>query len=297
MSGIFRAAFRMPQLVQSPLAALSAAVVGGGAISPAHAVSDGASFAPSLRRSLSATLLGGAQVFAAPVVRVTLRPVSVGSLSAYFDAVVDAGASVAPGVFANGSSFGATVLRIALLPQALAAAGSVFHAAVDDGDLLSPASLTNAQSFGALRLTLRLSPTAYANAASAYAPVAGPAGVMGAPLVASGSAIHAPRVDGAHVFEVVGTLSVAGWTPRPAARKPRVAAWPNLPKVEAPPWRLIVVTPEVARERARSLMAQRRRYEQARRARGAKRKLSCHLDEIIEAEIAHIVVRLVGEGA
>jgi hypothetical protein len=120
---------------------------------------------------------------------------------------------------------------------------------------------------------------------------------MGAPSVASGSAIHAPRVDGVYVFEVIGTLSVAGWTPRPAARKPRAAAWPNLPKVEAPAWRLMVVTPEVARERARSLLAQRRRYEQARRAREAKRKLSCYLDEIVEAEIAHAVVRFVGEDA
>ena len=43
--------------------------------------------------------------------------------------------------------------------------------------------------------------------------------------------------------------------------------------------------------------AQRRRNERARRTREAKRKLNHHLDEIIEAEIAHTFVRLVGEEA
>lgn len=253
MSGIFRLAFRMPQQVQSPLGVLSGAAAGGGAVLPAHVPATGATFAPSLRRSISCALLGGEQAFGTPVVRVTLMPILVGGSSAYFDATVDVAAGMAPGLFVNGSSF------------------------------------------AALQLTLRLSAAGYESAATVYSPTAGQAGAKSAPAVESGGAIHAPRVEGVHTFEVVGTLSVAGWTPRPAARRPRVAAWPNLPQVEAPPWRLIVVTPEVARARARSLMAQRRRAEQARRTRETKRKLDRHLDEIIEAEIAHTLVRLVGE--
>jgi hypothetical protein len=255
MSGIFRPAFRVPQPVQLPLGVLSGAAGAGGPVLPAHAPSAGAFFAPSLRRSVSATLFGGGPAFAAVVMRVTLRPILIGSSSAYFDAAVDVGAGVVAGLFVNGSSFAAP------------------------------------------RLTLRLLPVVLASTASVHTPAAGQTGVKSTPLVVSGGAIYGPRVDGDQTFEVVGTLTVGGWTLRPTKRRPQVAIWPNLPKAEAPPWRLTVVTPEVARARARSLMAQRRRTEQARRTREAKRKLDCQLDELVEAEIAHTIVRFVGEDA
>jgi hypothetical protein len=255
MSGIFRIAFRVQQRVQSPLGVLSGAAVAGGAILPAHVPSAGAVFAPSLRRFVSAQLFGSGPAFASVVVRVTLRPISIGSSNAYFNAAVDAGTGVAAGLFVNGSSFAAP------------------------------------------RLTLRLSPVIFGGEAAVHPPAVAQTGVKGAPVVASGGAIHTPRVEGVHTFEVVGTLSVAGWAPRPASRRPRVAIWPNLPKVEAPPWRLTVVTPEVARARARALMAQRRRTEQARRTRETRRKLDRHLDEAIEAEITHAIVGFVGEEA
>jgi hypothetical protein len=255
MSGIFRAAFRVPQRVQPPLGVLSGAAVAGGAIVPAHVPVGNAVFIPSLRRSVSATLFGGGPAFATVVVRVTLKPISIGSSSVYFEATVDSGAGVVAGLFTNGSSFAAP------------------------------------------RLTLRLLPVVLASAANVHAPAAGQAGVKSAPVLASGSAIYAPRVEGGYAVEVVGTLNVAGWAPKPVSRRPRVSKWPNLPQVEAPPWRLTVVTPEVARARARSLMAQRRRSERARRTREAQRMLVCYVDEIVEAEVAHTVVRLLGQEA
>jgi hypothetical protein len=136
----------------------------------------------------------------------------------------------------------------------------------------------------------------FANPATVFTPAAMQTGVKSAPLVASGSVIHAPLVDAGHIFDVIGTLNVARWVPRAPARRPRIV-WPNLPKVEAPPWRLVVVTPEVARARARSLAAQRRRAEQVRRTREARRRLDRHFDEIVEAEIAHTLIRLVSEEA
>jgi hypothetical protein len=185
MSGIFRIAFRVQQRVQSPLGVLSGAAVAGGAILPAHVPSAGAVFAPSLRRFVSAQLFGSGPAFASVVVRVTLRPISIGSSNAYFNAAVDAGTGVAAGLFVNGSSFAAP------------------------------------------RLTLRLSPVIFGGEAAVHPPAVAQTGVKGAPVVASGGAIHTPRVEGVHTFEVVGTLSVAGWAPRPASRRPRVAIWPN----------------------------------------------------------------------
>jgi hypothetical protein len=255
MSGIFRAAFHTPQRVQSSLGTLSGATAAGGAILPAHVPAANAFFVTSSRRSVSATLFGAGPAFATAVVRVTLKPILIGSSSVYFDAAVDAGAGVVAGLFVNGSSFAAPLL------------------------------------------TLRLLPVALESTANAYAPGTGQAGAKSAPLVASGSAAYAPRVEGGYTVEVVGTLNVAGWVPGPANRRPRAPKWPNLPQVEAPPWRLTVVTPEVARARARSLIAQRRRTERARRTREARRVLDGHLDEIVEAEIAHTVVRLVGQEA
>lgn len=333
MSGIFRPTFRMPRVVQATFGAFSGAASEGGTILAAHLPAEGGVLAPSLRRFVSAAAVNQVPTFGEPVIRVTLQPVAAGGSNAFFDATV--GATAHPALFANEQAFGALILRLVLRPVAFDVSDSIFDPAIGGSHLLLPTTLASGQSFFApalaaviepaavgstqgffaagvaaavgapttanaqlfvtLKLTFRLSSEVYANAAWLYSSTVGQPGTVVAPLVVGDGNIFAPRVEPAQLFEAVGTLSVAGWTPRPARRPRTVATWPNLPQVEAPPWRLMVVTPEVARARVRALLAERRCSEAARRAREAKRRLDRSLEDIVDAEIVRTVVRLVAE--
>jgi hypothetical protein len=99
------------------------------------------------------------------------------------------------------------------------------------------------------------------------------------------------------IHEVTATLNVAGWTPSTSKRRVvrRAATWPNLPKVEAPPWRLMVVTPEVARQRARVQTAWRKRAQQLKRRREIERRVNAIFDEVVDQEVTRTIVQLIAE--
>ena len=157
-----------------------------------------------------------------------------------------------------------------------------------------PQPFTNTPLFPPLRLTLKLSPAAYANSAvlrAAAVAVATPAAKQ-APHRPSTVQVFAPAVNGTIVTTVTATLNLSGWTPnapkRRATRAP--STWPNLPNVEAPPWRLTVVTPETARERARAQIASRNRTNLVRRKRRVAAEADAIFRDLVEEEIVRTIV-------
>lgn len=292
MSGMFRPTLRFVQTVQSPLGVLSATAAGG-AILPAHVPSSNAFAAPVLRLSAAVAAFTNAPTFGAASVRVTLQPVAVAGGGTIFAPVVGSSFVIAPSALASGQSFYAPLVPLALKPAAFGNQQS-FHAAQALRGVGS-AAFGNAASFFGPVLSLRLAAPAGESAGVVFGPGVAQAGLKNAPLTVSGGAVFAPRVESPHTFEVVGTLNVAGWTPRAPARRARPHAWPNLPKVEAPPWRLVVVTPEIARERARALLAARRRNDREKRKRDMERRLARSFDVMIDDQVARTVVCLVAE--
>jgi hypothetical protein len=103
--------------------------------------------------------------------------------------------------------------------------------------------------------------------------------------------VFAPAIQFAPTTSVTVTLSLPGQIPRaPQPQRRRSAAvWPNLPKVTAPPWRLTVVTPDIARERARQRMAALTRAERMRQ----KRKADKRADEIVAALTDETIARTI----
>jgi hypothetical protein len=151
-------------------------------------------------------------------------------------------------------------------------------------------SHANGATIAGPRLALRIAPAAFPNASQLYiAGIAQSSGAKLAPHVASTANAFAPTVAPATTTSITVTLSLPGLIPRapkPLQRRP-AATWPNLPQVAAPPWRLTLVTPDLARERARERMAALKRSERLRR----KRKADERTNEIVNALIDETVVR------
>ncbi len=298
MSGIFRPPFRLPTPVQSPLGTLSLAATGG-TIQPALFANANQFFAPTIRVTLKPAALANASQYFAPVIRATLKPAALANANTFFVPSVAVGAAnIQPGLFTNGQSFFATVLRLAVRPAALSNAQAFFSARSNLA--LRPAAHANAPVFFGPRLSLRISPAAYANAQAFGAAAIVLPGIKAAPFLASAGTIFAPSVNVAFAQQVVGTLNVAGWTregPRRARRKAPLD-WPNLPKVgSAPPWRLTVVTPQVAREQARVRLHWRKRAEQLRRRRDVDRRVAGIVEDLVDQEVARTIAQLIAEEA
>ncbi|MFM9865522.1 MAG: hypothetical protein ACKVRO_18170 [Micropepsaceae bacterium] len=165
---------------------------------------------------------------------------------------------------------------------------------------LQSAAFANGPTISGPRLTLRISAAAYANAGQVYATgIAQGSDAKAAPHRASSAAIYAPAVVLPATTSVTVTLSLPGMIPRAPKPPPRrsTATWPNLPNVSAPPWHLTVVTPDVARERARERMASAKRAERLRRKRKADRRTGEIVDALIGEAIARTIVNVVAEGA
>jgi hypothetical protein len=205
--------------------------------------------------------------------------------------------ATASGLFTNEGVLREAAVGRGLLAARLEGASTISVPAVDAGAGLAPALFVNQQVFGLAVVVGVVHPTEPTAFGAVFQPsvVDALGGTKGAPFVVSAGAIPGPSVQSPQVVEVTGTLQIVDWAPR-AARRSR-ARWPNLPKVNAPPWRLIVVTPEIARERARALSAQRRLREKALRARKAKGASDLVREEIIDAAIVGTVVHLIGEDA
>ncbi len=157
-----------------------------------------------------------------------------------------------------------------------------------------PAAHTNTPVFPALRLTLKLSPAAYANSSILRAAAVAQPGKL-APHRSSTAQIFAPAL--VRPVSVTVTLSLPGMIPRapkPQARR-STASWPNLPKVDTPPWRLTVVTPELARERARQRIAAGRRAEQQRRKRKSNERASDIVNALIDEQVLRAIVDVAAE--
>ena len=159
-------------------------------------------------------------------------------------------------------------------------------------------NFANGQAFHGLRVTPRLSPAAYASAGQVYA-----AGISQSAILAShrasSAAAFAPAIVLPATTSVTVTLSLPGLIPR-APKPPQhrsTATWPNLPKVTAPPWRLTVVTPDVARERARQRLASIERAERLRRKRKADERSDAIVAELIDETVIHKITRVVAEHA
>lgn len=165
---------------------------------------------------------------------------------------------------------------------------------------LQASNSPNGQVFQGPRLTLRLSPSVYASASQVYtAGISQGAGAIFAPHRAASAAVFAPAIVLPATTSVTVTLSLPGLIPR-APKPPQrrsTATWPNLPKVIAPPWRLTVVTPDVARERARQRLAWIKRAEQLRRKRKADERSDAIVGELIDEAIVHTIARAVAERA
>jgi hypothetical protein len=196
---------------------------------------------------------------------------------------------VSPVALSGGSAAHSPTAARRVAVPASAGAGTIHGASVLSGADIAPASLANESLFGLPRLSLALRVAAAGVSGNLFVPSVD-FGTKAAPLVASTGTIAPPRVHSSPLGEAVGTLDVGVWaTAQVGSRKLGRTPWPNLPKVEAPSWRLTVVTPEIARERARALMARRKRSEKARRSREANNRS----DALIDAKLASVVVHLV----
>jgi hypothetical protein len=163
---------------------------------------------------------------------------------------------------------------------------------------LQASNFANGPAFPGLGLRLRFSPAAYASAGQVYtAGISQSSGAIRPPHRASSSAVFAPAIILWATTSVTITLSLPGLIPR-APKPPQrrsTATWPNLPKVTAPPWRLTVVTPDVARERARQRLASIKRAEQLRRKRKADERSDAILNALIDETIANTIVDVVAK--
>lgn len=277
----------------APLGAIAAVGSVPGVIQPAHHSSGASPFTPAVRIAVPASSYANATSYGAPKIRLTVAPIVLGSGNAFYGPVVSTGVAIQPGSFTNGSNFHGAIIAATRKPAAYANSQSFFAASLSLR--VATASFANAQAYHAPRLTLRLFAAIHANANVLYAPTAFQPGILRAPFVASGGALFSPSVLVPNTFQVTGVLNVAGWTPRAPARRPRVATWPNLPNVEAPPWRLVVVTPEIARERARALLMARKRLQGKRRKHELDRRLEASFDDIVDDAVARTVVHLLRE--
>lgn len=277
----------------TPLGAI--AVVGGapGIIQPAHHPSGALLFAAAARFAITATGHSNAISYGVPKIRLSIAPVVLGSGNAFHGAEVSAGVTILPGSFANGSNFHGMTIAGACKPAAHANGQSFFASSLSLR--VATASFTNAQAYYTPRMALRLFAALPANANAPHAPTTFQPGMLSAPLLASGGTVFSPGVLVPTTFQATGALNLAGWTPRAPARRPRVAAWPNLPSVNAPPWRLTVVTPKIARQRVRAQLAWRRRLEHLQREREIDRRVKTIYAELIDEEVLRTVVRLAAE--
>lgn len=276
-----------------PLGAIAVAGSAPGIIQPAHHPSGALVLAPVARFAIAASGHSNATSFGAPKIRLSIAPVVLGSGNAFYAAELSAGVTILPGSFANGSNFHGVAIAGTCKPAAHANGQSFFAASLSLS--VTSASFANANAHYPSRIALRLFSAFHANANALYAPTTFQPGMLSAPLVASGGTVFSPGVLVPNTFQVTGVLNLAGWTPRALARRPRVATWPDLPSVDAPPWRLTVVTSNIARQRVRAQLAWRRRVEHLQREREIDRRVEAICAELIDEEVVRTVVRLAAE--
>ncbi|NOT42367.1 MAG: hypothetical protein HOP13_17975 [Alphaproteobacteria bacterium] len=215
----------------------------------------------------------GASVFA-PSARRTAKPATWSNTPVLYALRITS--TVKSSAFANGQNFFVASLKRAL----------------------QTASFANGPTLFGPRLVLRISAAAFANAGLIYsAAVSQGSATKVAPHRPSSATVFAPSVILPVTTSVTATLSLPGLIPRAPKPPPRrsTATWPNLPNVTAPPWHLTVVTPDVARERARERMASAKRAERLRRKRKADRRTGEIVDTLIGEAIARTIVNVVAE--
>jgi hypothetical protein len=206
------------------------------------------------------------------------------------------GTTVSPPTVPSGATF--PVQRVAFVYKPATHANAPAFQASRVTLTVKSAALANTSTFFGPRLTLRMSPAAYASAGQVYAvSVSQGASTKAAPHRASGVAIFAPTIVAPATTSVTVTLTLPGLiarAPEPPQRRAK-ATWPNLPKADAPPWRLTVVTPELARQRARAQMAWRKRAERERRKRNADERADAIVRTLVDDEIVRTVVAVLAE--
>ena len=208
---------------------------------------------------------------ALPKLAFVYKPVTLGTSASLFAPKASRGAK--PAAWSNSQSFYAAGLKRTVAPVAFA----------------------NAPVFYGPRLTLRISPSACANAGQIQtAAISQGASAKLAPHRPSSAAIFTPSVVAPATTSITVTLSLPGVAQRAPKPPPRQApaTWPNLPSIAASPWRLTVVTPELARERARQRLAAIKRTERQRRKRKADERAGELLAELIDDEVAHTIVNV-----
>lgn len=246
----------------------------GASVSP-PALSSGATFpAPRIAFVYKPSAFGPGASVAAPSVRRIAKPAAWSNMPAFQTLSVTFTLKLA--AFANGQSFFATSLK----------------------RTFQPAGIANGATFFGPRLTLRIAAVSYANPGQVYtAAIAQGAATKTAPHRPSSAVLFAPTVTQPATTSVTVTLSLPGLIPRAPKAPPRrpAATWPNLPNVAAPPWRLTVVTPDVARERARQRLAAIERAERVRRKRKAEERGDALVAELIDEAIVRTIARGVAE--
>lgn len=190
--------------------------------------------------------------------------------------------------------------RISFVVRSAAFIGGQAFLAAAAKQTLQTASFASGPVFNGPRLVLRISAAAFANTAQFYASaVSQGTAPKSVPHLPSTAVVFAPALIHPVTTSVTVTLNLPGLISRaPKAPLRRAAAtWPNLPKVAAPPWRLTVVTPDIARERARQRMAAFKRAERQRHKRKADEHTNEIVDALIDETVIHTIARVVAERA
>jgi hypothetical protein len=258
----------------------SASTVGEAWIGAADTAPSGGTFAPPHAPS--------GVSFPVQLIAFVFTPAALGSNGSA--STPSARRAVSPAAWSNQPAIHTPHITLAVKSTAAANGQSFYTASLKR--TLQTNTFANGPAFHGPRLTLRISPAAYASAGQVYsAAVPQSAAVKQAPHLASTATLFTPAIVLAVTTSITVTLSLPGLTPR-ASKPPQrrsTATWPNLPKVAAPPWRLTVVTPDIARERARERLAALKRTERLRR----KRKVDERTTEIVDALIDEMVVRTI----
>lgn len=239
--------------------------------------------------SVSPPALSGGGTFPAPRIALVYRPATLGSGASVVAPSVRRAAK--PAAWSNTPAFQTLSVTLTLKPAAFANGQSFFATGLKRA--IQPAGLANSQMFFGPRSLLRISPATYANAGQFYtAAISQGSASKNAPHLPSSAAVFAPALILPATTSVTVTLSLPGLIPRapkaPARRS--TVTWPNLPKVAAPPWRLTVITPDIARERACQRMAAIKRTERQRRKRKADARVDELVDMLIDEAVAHTIV-------
>lgn len=244
--------------------------------------------------TVSPPSLASGATFPAPRIAFVYKPATLGSGASVVAPSVRRIAKLA--AWSNTPVFPSPRMTFTLKPAAFANGQSLFATSLKR--TVQPAGIANGATFFGPRLTLRIAAVSYANAGQVYtAAIAQGAATKTAPHRPSSAVLFAPTVTQPATTSVTVTLSLPGLIPRAPKAAPRrpAATWPNLPKVAALPWRLTVVTPDVARERARQRLAAIKRAERDRRKRRTDERGDAIVAELIDEAIIHTIARVVAE--